>query len=61
MSKKIQVSFSDKQAELLANLKGEFGDCDSEVVRGIVISWLAEKCFISTIVIIYNNSITKCR
>ena len=50
MSKKIQVSFSDRQAELLANLKGEFGDTDSEVIRGIVIAWLAEKSFISTIV-----------
>lgn len=50
MSKKIQVSFSDKQVELIAKLKGEFGDTDSEVVRGIVIAWLAEKSFISTIV-----------
>ena len=49
MSKKIQVSFSDRQAELLDMLKAEFGDTDAEVVRGIVISWLAEKSFISTI------------
>jgi Arc/MetJ-type ribon-helix-helix transcriptional regulator len=50
MTKKIQVSFSDKQSEMIEKLKGEFGDTDSEVVRGIVIAWLAEKSFISTIV-----------
>jgi len=49
MSKKIQVSFSDKLAELLSNLKGELGESESEVVRSIVISWLAEKSFITTI------------
>lgn len=50
MSKKIQVSFSDRQIDLIEKLKGEFGDTDSEVVRGIVVSWLAEKSFISTVV-----------
>lgn len=50
MSKKIQVSFSDRQVDLIEKLKGEFGDTDSEVVRGIVVSWLAEKSFISTVV-----------
>jgi len=50
VAKKVQVSFSDKQGELLDLLKGEFGDTDSEVVRGIVVSWLAEKSFISTMV-----------
>ncbi|MDY6216047.1 hypothetical protein [Actinobacillus porcinus] len=50
MSKKIQVSFSDKQAELLSNLKGELGETDAEVVRNIVVAWLSEKSFISTII-----------
>jgi len=50
MSKKIQVSFSDRQFALIEQLKGEFGDSDSEVVRGIVLAWLAEKSFISTMV-----------
>jgi len=49
MSKKIQVSFSDSQGKLLERLKSEFGDSDADVVRGIVIAWLAEKSFISTI------------
>ena len=50
MSRKIQVSFSDRQMELLDQLRGEFGETDADVVRGIVVSWLAEKSFISTIV-----------
>ncbi|EMK3671715.1 hypothetical protein V8132_001940 [Vibrio parahaemolyticus] len=50
MSKKIQVSFSDRQIELLDKLKGEFGETDADVVRGIVIAWLAEKSFISTVI-----------
>lgn len=49
MSKKIQVSFSDRQMALLEHLKGELGETDAEIVRNIVIAWLAEKSFISTI------------
>ncbi|MFW2177512.1 MULTISPECIES: hypothetical protein [unclassified Moraxella] len=49
MSKKIQVSFSDAQIATLEYLKGEFGDTDAEVVRNIVLAWLAEKSFITTI------------
>lgn len=50
MSKKIQVSFSDRQIELLERLKGELGETDADVVRNIVIAWLAEKSFISTVI-----------
>ncbi len=50
MGKKIQVSFTDKQILLLGKLKGEFGESDSEVVRNIVVAWLAEKSFISTVI-----------
>lgn len=50
MTKKIQVSFSDKQIELLETLKGEFGETGADVVRNVVIAWLAEKSFISTMV-----------
>lgn len=50
MSKKIQVSFSDRQIALLEQLKGEFGETDAEVVRGIVVAWLAEKSFLSTVI-----------
>ena len=48
MSKKIQVSFSDKQISLLEHFKGELGETDADIVRNIVIAWLAEKSFIST-------------
>lgn len=48
MSKKVQVSFSDKQLALLENFKGEMGESDADVVRNIVIAWLAEKSFITT-------------
>lgn len=50
MGKKIQVSFSDRQGQLLDKLKGEFGETDADVVRGIVVAWLAEKSFISTVI-----------
>lgn len=50
MSKKIQVSFSDKQVALLEHFKGELGETDADIVRNIVIAWLAEKSFISTMI-----------
>ena len=48
MQKRVQVSFTEKQWELISHFKGEFGNTDSEVIRGIVLSWLAEKSFISS-------------
>ena len=45
--KRIQVSFTEKQYEMLKNFKGEFGDSDAEVIRNIIMAWLAEKSFIS--------------
>lgn len=64
MTKKIQVSFSDKQMELLEHFKGELGETDAEIVRNIVIAWLTEKSFITTIakqrlVETYKNSYEK--
>ena len=50
MPKKIQVSFSDKQIELLDMFKGEFGETGADVVRGIVLAWLSEKGFIGTLI-----------
>jgi len=48
--KRVQVSFTEEQWELIENLEGKLGDSDSAVVRNIVISWLAEKSFISNVV-----------
>ena len=47
--KRVQVSFNDKQMEIIDLLKGEMGNSEAEVIRNIVLSWLSEKSFISTI------------
>ena len=46
-TKKVQVSFTEKQWDLIGKLRGEFGDGDSDIVRNIVIAWLSEKSFVS--------------
>ncbi|MCP3686046.1 MAG: CopG family transcriptional regulator [bacterium] len=46
-TKRIQVSFTEKQWKLLEQFKGEFGESDSEVIRNIVIIWLTEKSFLT--------------
>lgn len=46
-TKKVQVSFTEKQWEVIEKLRGELGDGDSDIVRNIVIAWLSEKSFIS--------------
>lgn len=50
MARKVQVSFSTRQLELLARLRGELGDSEAEVVRNIVLAWMAEKSLITTMV-----------
>ncbi|CAD6490246.1 MAG: hypothetical protein ANIMEMIM_00134 [Candidatus Argoarchaeum ethanivorans] len=47
-TKRVQVSFTEKQWDLIQNLQGEMGNSDSDIVRSIIISWLTEKSFIST-------------
>lgn len=46
--KRVQVVFTDGQWELISNLRGEFGEGDADIVRNIVLAWLAEKSLIST-------------
>jgi len=48
-TKRVQVSFTQEQWEVIQNLDGTIGSSDAEVVRNIVISWLAEKSFISKV------------
>jgi hypothetical protein len=48
MSKRVQVAFTDKQWELISNLRGEFGDGDADIIRNIVLAWLSEKSLISS-------------
>ena len=46
-TKRVQVTFTEKQWELIEKLKGEMGNGDADVIRNIVLAWLAEKSFIS--------------
>ena len=47
--KRVQVAFTKSQWDLVENFRGEFGNGDSDIVRNIVLAWLAEKSFISTV------------
>ncbi len=46
-SKRVQVSFTEKQWKMIEMLRGEMGDNDANIVRNIVIAWLAEKSFVT--------------
>ncbi len=46
-SKRVQVSFTERQWEMIETLRGEMGDNDADIVRNIVLAWLAEKSFVS--------------
>jgi len=46
-SKRVQVTFNDKQWGIILKMKGSFGESDADIVRNIVLAWLAEKSFIS--------------
>lgn len=47
-SKRVQVSFNERQWKLINELRGEVGSTDSEIIRNIVIAWLSEKSLLST-------------
>ena len=46
-TKRVQVSFTLRQWKMLEILRGEMGDSDADIVRNIVLAWLAEKSFIT--------------
>lgn len=46
--KKVQVTFTSEQWNLIKKLKGEFGKGDAEVIRNIILAWLSEKSLITT-------------
>ena len=48
MSKKIVVTLPEETYRLMKNLEG-MGEKDAEIVRNLVISWMAEKSMISTL------------
>lgn len=46
--KRIHLTFSEEQWKLIEKFKGLMGNTDAEIVRNIVLAWLAEKSIIST-------------
>ena len=46
-SKRVQVSFTIKQWDMIEMLRGEMGDNDADIIRNIVLAWLAEKSFVT--------------
>jgi len=47
-TKRVQVTFTNEQWELIEELRGVMGQSDSEVVRNIVLAWLSEKSIVSS-------------
>jgi len=48
--KRVQVTFSKVQWEVIERFRGILGNDDAEIVRNIVLSWLAEKSLVADIV-----------
>jgi len=46
--KRVQVTFTKGQWELLERFKATMGETDADVVRNIVLAWLAEKSVIAS-------------
>jgi len=46
--KRVQVSFTEEQWKLIERFRGIMGTDDSEIVRSIVLAWLAEKSLIAS-------------
>ncbi|BAA79853.2 hypothetical protein ASQ66_gp37 [Aeropyrum pernix spindle-shaped virus 1] len=46
-TKRVQVTFTQEQWELIERFRGVMGNDDAEIVRNIVLSWLAEKSVVS--------------
>lgn len=45
--KRVQVTFTDEQWRIISKMRGSLGGSDANIVRNIVLAWLAEKSFIS--------------
>lgn len=45
--KKVLVSIPEGIYDLIQDLKGKFGESDSEIIRTLVISYLGEKGYLS--------------
>ena len=44
--KRVQVTFTEEQWNVILKLKGIMGNSDADIVRNIVLTWLVEKSFI---------------
>ena len=45
--KRVQVTFTEEQWSLIERFRGVMGSDDAEIVRNIVLAWLAEKSVVS--------------
>jgi len=46
--KRVQITFTAEQWNILRRLKGIMGNDDAEVIRNVVLSWLSEKSIIAS-------------
>lgn len=46
-TKRVQITFTEEQWRLVERFKGIMGTDDAEIVRNIVLTWLAEKSVIT--------------
>jgi hypothetical protein len=56
---KIQITLSEKQIDILETFRGKMGNTQAEIVRNIVLAWLAEKSFITDSVKKENDDVYK--
>jgi predicted transcriptional regulator len=45
--KRVQVTFTEEQWSLIERFRGAMGNDDAEIVRNIVLAWLAEKSVVA--------------
>lgn len=45
--KRVQVTFTEGQWSIIERLRGVMGSDDAEIVRNIVLAWLAEKSVVA--------------
>lgn len=45
--KRVQVTFTEEQWKLIERFRGVMGNDDAEIVRSIVLAWLAEKSLVT--------------
>ena len=46
--KRVQVTFTEEQWRIIERFRGVMGSDDAEIVRNIVLAWLAEKSVVSS-------------